>query len=131
MLFANFIRAKAVIPEKSLTIWRQDGNGMSGSKTGAEPDSEVGVVLGQAEFAADVTADYVVALLLEIVADILAFEPEDIEAAIADLPIRQAVGLQLGHESGMAVTEEHHRGTQEIILIRDQAVKLSLRCPVE
>lgn len=78
MLFANFIRAKALIPEKSLTIWRQDGNGMSGSKTGAEPDSEVGVVLGQAEFAADVTADYVIALLLEIVADILAFEPEDI-----------------------------------------------------
>lgn len=59
MLFANFIRAKALIPEKSLTIWRQDGNGMSGSKTGAEPDSEVGVVLGQAEFATDVTADYV------------------------------------------------------------------------
>ena len=27
MLFANFIRAKALIPEKSLTIWRQDGNG--------------------------------------------------------------------------------------------------------
>ena len=78
MLFANFIRAKALIPEKSLTIWRQDGNGMSDSKTGAEPDSEVGVVLGQAEFAADVTTDYVVALLLEIVADILAFEPEDI-----------------------------------------------------
>ena len=36
---------------------------------------------GLTEFAADVTADYVVALLLEIVADILAFEPEDIEAS--------------------------------------------------
>lgn len=36
MLFANFIRAKALIPEKSLTIWRQDGNGMSGGRTGTE-----------------------------------------------------------------------------------------------
>ncbi len=45
MLFANFIRAKALIPEKSQTIWRLDGNGMSGSKAGTEPDSEIGVVL--------------------------------------------------------------------------------------
>ena len=70
------------------------------SKAGAEPYSQIGVVFGEAEFAADVTADDVVAFLLEIVADILAFQSENIEAAIAYLPVRQVVGLQFSTNSG-------------------------------
>ena len=73
-------------------------------KAGAEPYSQIGVVFGEAEFAADVTADDVVAFLLEIVADILAFQSENIEAAVANLPVRQAVGLQFSHKLRMAVT---------------------------
>lgn len=74
-------------------------------KAGAEPYSQIGVMFGEAEFAADVTADYVVAFLLEIVAHILAFQSENIEAAVANLPVRQVVGLQFSHKLRMAVTE--------------------------
>lgn len=62
--------------------------GSVASKAGAEPYSQIGVVFGEAEFAADVTADDVVAFLLEIVAHILAFQSENIEAAVAYLPVR-------------------------------------------
>ncbi len=87
----HVLSTKKAFPWMRLHTIRESLGGKTGSvasKAGAEPYSQIGVVFGEAEFAADVTADDVVAFLLEIVAHILAFQSENIEAAVAYLPVR-------------------------------------------
>ena len=90
-LVCAFCPRKKAFPWMRLHTIGESLGGKTGSvasKAGAEPYSQIGVVFGEAEFAADVTADDVVAFLLEIVAHILAFQSENIEAAVAYLPVR-------------------------------------------
>ena len=72
----------------------------------AEPYADVGVMLSQSKFLADFVADDVVALFLDELSYILAFQTECVEAAIADFPVCKSFLLEGGDECRVAFLED-------------------------
>ena len=79
-----------------------------------EIDADVGIMLVQTQLLANLVADDVVTLLLNILTDVLALQSEGIEAAVADFPIGEPLVLQEGRELGMVLLKENLGGAQEL-----------------
>ena len=79
-----------------------------------EIDADVGIMLIQAQLLANLVADDVVTLLLDILPDVLALQSEGLEATVADFPIGEPLVLQEGRELGMVLLKENLGGAQEL-----------------
>ncbi len=82
-----------------------------------EIDADVGIMLVQTQLLADLVADDVVTLLLNILPDVLALQSEGIEASVADFPIGEPLALQVGRELGMVLLEENLGRAQELFAV--------------
>ena len=76
-------------------------------------DADVGIVLVEPEFLANLVADDIVALLLDVLADIFALQAEGIKAAVADFPVGKTFVLQVCRKLGMAFIEDHLCGAEK------------------
>ena len=84
----------------------------------AQEVAEIRVSFCQAQFVPDDAAKVVVAAHLNEVSHLLAFQPEGIQAAILDFPLRQFPFFQKADEPGVACGKSLLCGGHKLLLVR-------------